>query len=252
MHVTRGASGSKLRVPMADDDGSDNNGPRRGPALVRAKVIRGDAAEAVSDRPALGPPRGGGVLRGDEAEARTTAQEIIAKAHKEAKEIIAAAARKKDEIFKKATEDAKAEVVARASEELARAKMQAGQILASSEKDILELALRVSQKIIGRDLERDPKVVVDIVAGAIENARSAKAFTLKVNPKDGATLRDSRPKLMEAVGRTVDIAIKDDPDIQPGGCIIQTEFGTIDAQLSTQYDMLKNLLFPEVGKKEVK
>ncbi|MFT3838020.1 MAG: FliH/SctL family protein [Myxococcaceae bacterium] len=237
---------------MAEGDDDNGGRPVRGPSLVRAKVIRGDAAEVPLDRPALGPPRGGGVLRGDEAEARTTAQGIVQKAQQEAQAIIAAAARKKDEIFRKATEDAKAEVVARASEEIAKAKLQAGQVLAASEKDILELALRVSQKIIGRDLERDPKVVVEICANAIENARSAKALTLLVNPKDGQTLRDSRPKLMEAIGRAVDIAIKDDPDIQPGGCIIKTEFGTIDAQLSTQYDMLKNLLFPEAGKKEVK
>ncbi len=240
------------------DEGEDGGGApgnpnsRRGPSLVRAKVIRGDAADAHADRPALGPPRGGGVVRAEEAEARTTAQDIIAKAHKEASEIIAAAARKKEEIFKKAQQDAKAEVVARATEELARAKMQAGQIVAAAEKDILELALKVSQKIIGRDLERDPKVVVDICAAAIEHARTAKALVLRVNPKDGATLRESKPKLMEAIGRTVDLAIKDDADIQPGGCIIQTEFGTIDAQIATQYDMLRNLLFPEAGKKEVK
>ncbi len=236
-----------------DNGGSGDGGPRRGPSLVRAKVIRGDAAEGGhSERPAAMSNRGGGVVRAEEADARGQAQDIISKAHKEANEIIAAAARKKEEIFKKATEDAKAQVVAKQSEELARAKMQAGQILASAEKDILELALRVSQKIIGRDLERDPKVVVDICATAIENARTAKALTIKVNPKDGATLRESKPRLMEAIGRTVDLAIKDDADIQPGGCIIQTEFGTIDAQIATQYEMLRNLLFPEAGKKEVK
>lgn len=237
---------------MAEGDDDNGGRPPRGPSLVRAKVIRGDAAELPLDRPALAPPRGGGVLRGDEAEARTTAQGIVQKAQQEAQAIIAAAARKKDEIFKKATEDAKAEVVARASEELAKAKLQAGQILAGSERDIVELALKVSAKIIGKDLERDPKVVVEICATAIENARTAKALTLLVNPKDGATLRESRPKLMEAVGRAVDIAIKDDPDIQPGGCIIKTEFGTVDAQLATQYNVLKNLLLPETGKKEVK
>lgn len=237
---------------MAEGDDDNGGRPARGPSLVRAKVIRGDAAELPLDRPALAPPRGGGVLRGDEAEARTTAQGIVQKAQQEAQAIIAAAARKKDEIFKKATEDAKAEVVARASEELAKAKLQAGQILAGSERDIVELALKVSAKIIGKDLERDPKVVVEICATAIENARTAKALTLLVNPKDGATLRESRPKLMEAVGRAVDIAIKDDPDIQPGGCIIKTEFGTVDAQLATQYNVLKNLLLPETGKKEVK
>ena len=36
--------------------------------------------------------------------------------------------------------------------------MQAGQILADSEKEVLELALKVAGKIIGRDLERSSRL----------------------------------------------------------------------------------------------
>jgi type III secretion protein L len=118
------------------------------------------------------------------------------------------------------------------------------------EPQIIDLALKISAKIIGRDLQRDPMVVAEIAATAIETARASKAMVLRVNPKDGATLRAQKPKLMELIGRTVEVSIRDDADIEAGGCLIQTEFGTIDGQIKTQYDMLKNVLLPDTAKKE--
>jgi type III secretion protein L len=34
------------------------------------------------------------------------------------------------------------------------------------------------------------------------------------------------------------------------GCIVQTEFGTVDAQLPTQFEMLQNILLPDPSRKE--
>jgi type III secretion protein L len=130
--------------------------------------------------------------------------------------------------------------------------MQAGQVLAESEKDVLDLALKVAAKIVGRDLERDPELVIEIVASCTEAARSAKAMVLKVHPEDGKLLREKRPRLMELIGRAVDIAIRDDAEVERGGCVIQTEYGTIDGQIRTQFEMLRNVLMPAEGKKEVK
>lgn len=216
------------------------------------KVIKGDAAEGVVDRPILPPPRRAGVLNAEEFEAHSTAKQIVLDAQKKAEEIKAEARAYRDEVFAKAKEEAQADVQARAAEELAKAKMQAGTILADAEKDILDLALKIAAKVIGRDLERDPEVLIEIVATATEAARSSKSMILRVNPDDGRLLREKRPRLMELVGRAVDISIRDDADVEKGGCVIQTEFGVIDGQLRTQFEMLRNVLMPADAKKEVK
>ncbi|MHB8878735.1 MAG: FliH/SctL family protein [Myxococcaceae bacterium] len=232
-------------------DDRRSSGGASAPRVV-GKVIKGDAVPEVvdrPDRPALRAPRPG-VLNSEEFEARTTAQRIKDDAEKAAAEIVAEANRQRDEVFAKARDEAKAEVAAQSSAELAKAKMQAGQILAASENDLISLACKIAEKIIGKDLERQPEVVVDICATAIENVRHAKSMVLRVNPRDGVMLREKRPTLMSLVGRAMDISIKDDPDVEAGGCIIQTEFGTIDAQLKTQFEMLKTVLVPDNAKKE--
>lgn len=240
---------------MADDE------RRPPPSRILGKVIKSEVAEAAvaaeraplaEKAPPAPAPRRGGVLNAEEFEAMTQAKQIIADAQKKSEEIKAEAHRFKEEVFAKAREEAKADVQARAAEELARAKMQAGQLLADTEKDVVELALKMAAKIIGRDLERDPELVLEIAANAIEVVRGSKAMVLKVHPDDGKLLREKRPRLMELIGRAVDIAIRDDDEIERGGCIIQTEFGTIDGQIRTQFEMLRNVLMPDGQKKESK
>jgi type III secretion protein L len=216
------------------------------------KVIKGDAAEGIMDKPVLPPPRRAGVLNAEEFEAHSTAKQIVLDAQKKADEIKAEARAYRDEVFAKAREEAQADVQSRAAEELARAKLQAGTIVAEAERDIVDLALKIAAKIIGRDLEREPAVLAEIAATAIESARSAKAMVLRVNPEDGKLLREKRPRLMELVGRAVDLSIRDDVDVEKGGCVIQTEFGVIDGQLRTQFEMLRNVLMPADAKREVK
>jgi type III secretion protein L len=227
---------------------------RRPPSRVIGKVIKSDGGDGLpsSEKPILPPPRRGGVVNAEEYEAMTHAKQIIAEAQKRADEIKAEAHRFKEEVFAKAREEAKADVQARAAEELARAKMQAGQIVAGAEQDVLDLALKMAAKIIGRDLDREPQLVLEICATAMEAARGAKAMILKVHPEDGKFLREKRPRLMELIGRTVDIAIRDDAEIERGGCVIQTEFGVIDGQIRTQFEMLRNVLMPDGQKKESK
>lgn len=227
-----------------------DDGARR----VIGKVIKSDAPSEGAER-SVG--RGGRAILGAEefeartsaeriiAEARRTAQEIIDEAEGKARELIEAAEAQRAEVFERARLEAVEAVTAKATAELARAKMQAGQIMEQSEAALAALALEVAERIIGRDLERDPELIADICANAIESLRNSRALVLRVNPRDGALLREKKPRLMELVGRAVDIAIKDDPDVGPGGCIVQTEFGTIDGQLRTQFEMLKQAMLPD-------
>lgn len=236
---------------MADDE-AEKKPPTGSAPRVIGKVIKGAGDLPLGEKPLLPPPRRAGVLNAEEYEAKTSAKQIILEAQQKAEEIKAEALRFKEEVFAKARDEAKADVQARAAEELARAKMQAGQIISDAEKDVLDLALKIAAKIISRDLERDPQVLLEIVANCTEAARASKAMILRVHPEDGKLLREKRPRLMELIGRAVDISIRDDAEIERGGCIIQTEFGTIDGQIRTQFEMLRNVLMPADQRKEVK
>ncbi|QSQ18679.1 flagellar assembly protein FliH [Pyxidicoccus parkwayensis] len=224
--------------------------------MAIGKVIKGDGSSEpalASERPALRPPsmRGGGVINAEVFEAKQGAQAIIEEAHREKERILAEAQREREELLAKTRDQGRQEGLAQATEIVLRAKMQAGEILGSYEKDVIALSLRMAEKIIGRSLEKDPDLMVELCASAIDNLRSARSMVLRVHPKTAAVLRAKKPVLMELIGRAVDLAIKEDPEVAPVGCIVQTEFGTVDAQLPTQLEMLQNVLLPDPnGRKE--
>jgi len=229
---------------------ADNKGPPRG----LGKIIRGNLPGDLSELEAIAtsplPIRSPVIVRAEESEAYSKAKEIIENAHRKAQELIEDAERQRELIFQEAREEAFEEVAAQAVTELARAKTQAGSMLAQAKPNLIELACKIAEKIIGRDLEREPKLLLEICANAIENLRTAKAMLLRVHPKDAKLLRERRPELIELIGRSVDIAIRDDAEVQPGGCIVQTEFGVIDAQLETQFKALRILFEEGVSEKE--
>jgi type III secretion protein L len=219
--------------------------------MAIGKVIKGDdpMSGVEPQRPVLRPPRPG-VMNAEVFEARQSAQGIIEEAQREKERILAEAHKEREELLAKAREQGKQEGLAQATETILRAKMQAGDALARQEQDVVALACRIAEKIIGRDVERDPMLLADICAKAIEELRNARAVVLRVHPKTAQVLRARKAELMELIGRAVDVAIREDADVAPVGCIVQTEFGTVDAQLPTQFEMLQNVLLPDAGKKE--
>jgi type III secretion protein L len=218
--------------------------------MAIGKVIKGDVApDPVPERSAPRPPRAG-VMNAEIFEARQSAQGIVEEAQRERERILAEAQREREDVLAKAREQGRQEGLAQATELLLRAKMQAGEMLASQEQDVIALACRIAEKIIGRDIERQPELLVDMCASAIEQLRSARAMVLRVHPKTAQVLRARKPELIELIGRAVDLAIREDADVAPVGCIVQTEFGTVDAQLPTQFEMLQNVLLPDTGKTE--
>lgn len=221
--------------------------------MAIGKVIKGDGSgepAVAPERPLPPRPARSGVMNAEVFDARQSAQGIIEEANREKERILAEARREREEVLAKAKEQGRQEGLAQATEVLLRAKMQAGEMLASQEKDIIALACKVAEKIIGRDIERQPELLVDMCATAIEQLRNAKAMVLRVHPKTAQVLRARKPELMELIGRSVDLAIREDQEVAPVGCIVQTEFGTVDAQLPTQFEMLQNVLLPDESKKE--
>lgn len=218
--------------------------------MAVGKVIKGDSESLPGgDRPVLRPPRPG-VMNAEVFEARQGAQAILEEAQREKERILQEAHREREDLLARAREQGRQEGLSQVTELMVRAKMHAGELLVQQERDVVALACKMAEKIIGRDVERDPSLLADICAKAIEELRNARAVVLRVNPKSAAVLRARKAELMELIGRAVDVAIREDADVAPVGCIVQTEFGTVDAQLPTQFEMLQNVLFPDQGRKE--
>lgn len=219
--------------------------------MAIGKVIKGESSidpGETAARAALKPSRG--VVGAEEFEARTTANQILAEAQRRAEQLVAEAEMKRDAMLAEGREAGRQEGLAQLTETLVRARLQRDAMLAAAEPEAVKLALKIAEKIIGHDVERDPDLLVDLVSTAMEHARGAPSVTLRVHPSHGKLLRTRLPRLVEQLGATRTVLIKDDPDITGGGCVLETPHGTVDAQLFTQLKVLEQVLLPDAGKRE--
>jgi len=112
-----------------------------------------------------------------------------------------------------------------------------------TEKDLLRLAVRLAERIVGREIEKSDKTIVEIVSTALQNARQQEKLTVRVNPKDLPALEKQTKNL--GSGRIQFIDFVADPRVASTGCMIESEVGTIDARLETQLRVLERALLSQ-------
>lgn len=107
------------------------------------------------------------------------------------------------------------------------------------EKLILPVALKAAKKIVNRELEVAPEAIADIVAGTLKAVSQHKQVTIYVNRKDLDILESKRAKLKELFESLEVLSIRERSNVEPGGCIIETEAGIINAQLENRWRILE-------------
>jgi flagellar biosynthesis/type III secretory pathway protein FliH len=115
-------------------------------------------------------------------------------------------------------------------------------MLKEVEGEVVRAAVRVAAEILAAELQSREDAVVDVAAVALVAARNARDINLRVNPRDAAALRSAKSRLVAHLTRAKDLEIREDRRVSPGGVLIETESGVVDAQLATQLDELARIL----------
>ncbi|MFT4551959.1 MAG: type III secretion protein L [Chlamydiales bacterium] len=109
-----------------------------------------------------------------------------------------------------------------------------------TKKVIIPLALKAAKKIVGRQIELNPETVVEIVASALKSVSHHKKVVIYVNKQDLEILTEKKGRLKEVLDTVESLSIQDREDIDPLGCVIETEGGIINAQIENQWRALEN------------
>src|SRR5262249_31999665 len=116
------------------------------------------------------------------------------------------------------------------------------------EADLLKLAVRMAEKIIGERLEADPSTMIGIVGEALKSVRRGKRLTIQVSPDSLGTGRKNMGEMKKREGGAKEIWVEANATVPPGGCIVVSDVGVIDARLETQLRCLENVLLQAAKK----
>lgn len=125
------------------------------------------------------------------------------------------------------------------SEKIVEQENEIKKVRSDLEKLVLPLALKAAKKIVGREIELSHDIIVDIVRHHLKEVSSHKKIKLYVNKSELAFIEENKPKLKEIFEELESLAIFERNDIQPGGCVIETEGGIINAQIDNQWHILE-------------
>lgn len=143
------------------------------------------------------------------------------------------------ELTEKAKEEGFAEGLQKFSEQIVYLENQLKAIRHNMQQMVLPITLKAAKRIVGRELKSDPNTIVDIVLQAIAPINQSARITIYVCKEDKEILEQHKPKLKEKLDQTDVLTIQEKSDISPGGCIIQTEGGMINATIENQWRALE-------------
>ncbi len=109
-----------------------------------------------------------------------------------------------------------------------------------TEAVIIPIAMKAAKKIVGRELEISQKTVVDIISNSLKAVATHKRIKLYVNKKELELMEKHKEEIKKIFEHLETLSILSQEDIMPGGCIIETEGGIINAQLENQWLILEN------------
>lgn len=104
---------------------------------------------------------------------------------------------------------------------------------------IIPVALKAAKKIVGKEIELSEDAIVDIVASNLKAVTQHKKITIYVNKKELDALEKHKQKLRDLFENLESLSIRPRDDVAPGGCIIETEVGIINAQMEHRWKVLE-------------
>lgn len=188
------------------------------------------------------------------AEAELEAQKIVKEAELKALEIQQDSEKNRDKIV----EDAYKEGFSKGSEEgytsgknevqrlidrlhtvLERTLDRRQEILDETEQQIVELVLLMTRKVVKVISESQRNVVMTNIVQALRKVKGRGDVTIRVNLADVQLATDHIKEFMTSVENIKNITVVEDTTVERGGCVIETDFGAIDARISSQLSELE-------------
>lgn len=112
-------------------------------------------------------------------------------------------------------------------------------ILSETEQQIVDLVLLMTRKVVKVISENQRNVVVSNIVHALRKMKGRGDVTIHVNLADLALTTEHTKNFLSAAENVNNITVVEDSTVDPGGCVIDTDFGAIDARIASQLNELE-------------
>jgi flagellar assembly protein FliH len=122
---------------------------------------------------------------------------------------------------------------------LERAQDKRGEILEETEQEIVDLVLLLARKVVKAITENQRNVILQNVVQALRKLKTRGNVIIRVNIAD-LKLTTEHTKNFIQMMEGANVQVVEDSTVDSGGCVIETDFGEIDARISSQLAELES------------
>jgi flagellar assembly protein FliH len=119
----------------------------------------------------------------------------------------------------------------RATEELTRLREE---VLRQAEDDIVTLAFYLARRVLHQEVSSHRDTLATTLRQALAHVVDLEQVTVRLNPADLERAAALQPDLLQTVEGLRLLTLEGDETVGPGGCVVVSAFGEIDARLEAQ------------------
>ena len=112
-------------------------------------------------------------------------------------------------------------------------------LIDNTEPELARLSVAIAERLIGQEINSNGEFIMSVVRDALADCKDREQVIIRVAPDDYHLVNNDRSTFARMVEGLKDFDLVIDSKIEPGGCIIETNLGNIDARLNTQIAAIK-------------
>lgn len=118
------------------------------------------------------------------------------------------------------------------------------------EPQIIGMVFDLARQVIKQEVEASHIVALSVIKNALRRVADSGTLRIRVNSADLDTVRSHRAELLSLLDGIPHLEIVEDRRVGAGGCVVDTDAGSIDARLETQIKEVGDTLEQMIARPE--
>ena len=111
-------------------------------------------------------------------------------------------------------------------------------LIASNETQLLRLVVYLARRLAMAEIKERPELILEVIQHAVASAQSDESITVRLSPSDFAFIEETREKLGKEFDTLKSAKFEASEDVTNGGCIVETNYGDVDATMEQRFEKL--------------
>ena len=116
------------------------------------------------------------------------------------------------------------------------------EIIDTAEAQLIEVAILIAKRVVKMLTEKDKGIVIRNIQEALRRIKGRTKITIRVNIDALEISARHKDEFYQMLDKIEGVTVLEDPNVDVGGCMIETDFGDIDARINTQLNEIETAI----------